>query len=135
MSKLFPQATQRSTAPFRFDIVGSFLRPENLKQARQQCSCGDISCMVLTQVENQEIEKLVAQQKAVGLQAVTDGEFRRTFWHLDFLAALDGAEEVEAEKFSVQFKHHNVRPKTLKIVDKIGFSENHPFIDHYRSLQ
>ncbi|EEF15717.1 methionine synthase II (cobalamin-independent) [Actinobacillus minor 202] len=135
MSKLFPQATQRTTAPFRFDIVGSFLRPENLKQARQQCSCGDISCMDLTQVENQEIEKLVAQQKAVGLQAITDGEFRRTFWHLDFLAALDGVEEVEAEKFSVQFKHHNVRPKTLKIVDKIGFSENHPFIDHYRSLQ
>lgn len=135
MSKLFPQATQRTTAPFRFDIVGSFLRPENLKQARQQCSCGDISCADLTQVENQEIEKLVAQQKAVGLQAVTDGEFRRTFWHLDFLAALDGVEEVEAEKFSVQFKHHNVRPKTLKIVDKIGFSENHPFIDHYRSLQ
>ena len=52
---------------------------------------------------------------------MTDGEFRRTFWHLDFLAALDGVKEVDAEKFSVQFKHDNVRPKTLKIVDKIGF--------------
>jgi len=78
---------------------------------------------------------LVEHQKNVGLHAVTDGEFRRTFWHLDFLAALDGVKEVDAEKFSVQFKHDNVRPKTLKIVDKIGFSESHPFVEHYRSLQ
>ena len=75
-----------------------------LKQARHQCSCGDISCADLTQVEDAEIAKLVEHQKNVGLHAVTDGEFRRTFWHLDFLAALDGVKEVDAEKFSVQFK-------------------------------
>lgn len=135
MSALFPTATQRQTAPFRFDIVGSFLRPENLKAARAKCACGDLSCADLTAVEDQEIRQLVEQQKNVGLHAVTDGEFRRTFWHLDFLAALDGVNEVEAEKFSVQFKHHNVRPKTLKIVDKIDFSDRHPFVEHYRSLQ
>ncbi|KGQ38357.1 methionine synthase [Gallibacterium anatis] len=135
MSKLFPNATQRTKAPFRFDIVGSFLRPEVLKQARHQCQCGDISCADLKNVEDQEITKLVEHQKQVGLHAVTDGEFRRTFWHMDFLAALDGVEEVDAKKFSVQFKHHNVRPRTLKIVDKIGFSDNHPFVEHYRSLQ
>ncbi|MCW9733498.1 5-methyltetrahydropteroyltriglutamate--homocysteine S-methyltransferase [Avibacterium sp. 20-15] len=135
MSKLFPNAQLRDNAPYRFDIVGSFLRPESLKQARQQCSCGDISCADLSEVEDKEIANLVAKQKAVGLPAVTDGEFRRTFWHLDFLSALEGVEEVEAEKFSVQFKHHNVRPKTLKIVDKIGFSDHHPFLEHYRSLQ
>ena len=88
MSKLFPNATIRTSAPYRFDIVGSFLRPEALKQARHQCSCGDISCADLTQVEDAEIAKLVEHQKNVGLHAVTDGEFRRTFWHLDFLAAL-----------------------------------------------
>ena len=87
MSKLFPNATIRTSAPYRFDIVGSFLRPEALKQARYQCSCGDISCADLTQVEDAEIAKLVEHQKNVGLYAVTDGEFRRTFWHLDFLAA------------------------------------------------
>ena len=135
MSQLFPNAQPRISAPFRFDIVGSFLRPETLKQARQQCSCGDISCADLTQVEDSEIAKLVEHQKAVGLHAVSDGEFRRTFWHLDFLAALDGVKEVDAEKFSVQFKHHNVRPKTLKIVDKIDFSESHPFVEHFCSLQ
>lgn len=135
MSKLFPQAQPRTQAPYRFDIVGSFLRPDALKEARHQCSCGDISCENLTQIEDAEIAKLVARQKAVGLPAVTDGEFRRTFWHLDFLATLDGVKEVNVEKFSVQFKHHSVRPKTLRIVDKIDFSENHPFIEHYRSLQ
>lgn len=135
MSSLFPNAQPRTQAPFRFDIVGSFLRPETLKQARQQCSCGDLSCAELTQVEDAEIKKLVQHQKQIGLHAVTDGEFRRTFWHLDFLAALDGVQEVDAEHYSVQFKHHNVRPKTLKIVDKLGFSDTHPFLAHYCSLQ
>lgn len=135
MSKLFPNAAQRTSAPYRFDIVGSFLRSDAVKSARAACSCGDISCADLTNVEDQEIAKLVEQQKAVGLHAVTDGEFRRTFWHLDFLAGLDGVEEVEAEKFSVQFKHDNVRPKTLKIVGKVDFSESHSFVEHYRSLQ
>ncbi|MGV6988711.1 5-methyltetrahydropteroyltriglutamate--homocysteine S-methyltransferase [Testudinibacter sp. P80/BLE/0925] len=134
MSTLFEHAQQRTKAPFRYDIVGSFLRPENLKLARAQCNCGEISHTELSIIEDAEITKLVAQQKAVGLHAVTDGEFRRTFWHMDFLAALDGVQEVEAEKFSVQFKDKDVRPKTLKIVDKIDFSA-HPFLQHYRTLQ
>ncbi|MDH2999213.1 methionine synthase [Chelonobacter oris] len=134
MSKLFEHAVQRSKAPFRYDIVGSFLRPENLKQARAQCSCGDISHAELSIIEDAEIAKLVERQKAVGLHAVTDGEFRRTFWHMDFLAALDGVQEIEAEKFSVQFKDKDVRPKTLKIVDKVDFSA-HPFLQHYQALQ
>lgn len=135
MSKLFPNAQPRTQAPYRFDIVGSFLRPESLKHARQQCQCGNLSCSELTQIEDAEITKLVEQQKSVGLHAITDGEFRRTFWHLDFLAALNGVKEIEAEKFSVQFKHHSVRPKTLNIVDKVEFSDRHPFLEHYRSLQ
>ena len=121
MSKLFEHAQQRSKAPFRYDIVGSFLRTETLKQARAQCACGNISHVALTGIEDAEIAKLVEQQRAVGLHAVTDGEFRRTFWHMDFLAALDGVQEVEAEKFSVQFKDKDVRPKTLRIVDKVDF--------------
>ena len=134
MSKLFEHAQQRSKAPFRYDIVGSFLRTETLKQARAQCACGNISHVALTEIEDAEIAKLVEQQRAVGLHAVTDGEFRRTFWHMDFLAALDGVQEVEAEKFSVQFKDKDVRPKTLRIVDKVDFSA-HPFLEHYRTLQ
>ena len=132
MSKLFPNATIRTSAPYRFDIVGSFLRPEALKQARHQCSCGDVSCTDLTQVEDAEIAKLVEHQKNVGLHAVTDGEFRRTFWHLDFLWDLKGVEKVSVEHFSIAFKGHQPKSQTLKIVDQIDFPEDHPFLKHFK---
>lgn len=83
-----------TAAPFHYDIVGSFLRPEKLKTARAQFAEGAISHDELEAVENEAIKELVAQQKAAGLHAVTDGEFRRSMWHLDFLTELLGCEEV-----------------------------------------
>ncbi|STZ75507.1 5-methyltetrahydropteroyltriglutamate--homocysteine S-methyltransferase [Bergeriella denitrificans] len=135
MSKLFPQATLRDRAPFRFDIVGSFLRPDALKQARRQCVCGECSVEDLHAVEDAEVAKLVAQEKAVGLPNVTDGEFRRTWWHLDFLFELLGVELEDAKEYSTQFKAHMHRPVTLKITGKIEFPKVHPFIDHFKGLQ
>lgn len=70
--------------PFRADIVGSFLRPERLKKARKDFESGLLSPAALQQIEDEEIEKLIAEQKVVGLQVITDGEFRRSWWHLDF---------------------------------------------------
>ncbi|ATD64346.1 5-methyltetrahydropteroyltriglutamate--homocysteine S-methyltransferase [Neisseria weixii] len=134
MSTLFPNATLRDRAPFRFDIVGSFLRPEALKKARSQCACGGCSTEQLHQVEHAEVSQLVAKEKAVGLPNVTDGEFRRTWWHLDFLFELLGVELVEAEEYSTQFQAH-MRPITLKITDKIEFPKVHPFINHFKSLK
>ncbi|WP_256330901.1 hypothetical protein [Pelistega sp. MC2] len=75
MNTLFPNAKLRTQAPYRFDIVGSFLRPETLKLARQQCACGECSPQQLQTVEDQEIQKLVQKQKAIGLKAVSDGEY------------------------------------------------------------
>lgn len=69
-----------TAAPFHYDIVGSFLRPEKLKTARAQFAEGAISHDELEAVENEAIKELVAQQKAAGLHAVTDGEFRRSMW-------------------------------------------------------
>lgn len=135
MSKLFPNATLRDRAPFRFDIVGSFLRPDALKQARRQCACGDCSTEQLHQVEHEEVSQLVAKEKAVGLPNVTDGEFRRTWWHLDFLFELLGVELQETEEYVTQFKAHMHRPVTLKITDKIEFPKAHPFINHFKALQ
>lgn len=135
MSKLFPQARPRTRAPFRFDIVGSFLRPEALKQARRQCACGDCSVEELHSIEDAEILKLIEKQKEIGLPAVTDGEFRRTWWHLDFLFELVGVELQEVEEYNTTFKAHMHRPVTLKIIDKIEWPNVHPFIDHYRRLQ
>ena len=71
-------------APFRFDIVGSFLRPDRLKEARARFARGEIAALDLKQVEDEEIAKLIEKQKAAGLHAITDGEFRRSYWHLDF---------------------------------------------------
>ena len=122
-------------APFRLDHVGSFLRPERLKEARAKFNDGEITAEELERVENEEIIALIEKEKELGLQSVTDGEFRRAFWHLDFLENLDGVELVEVDHFSVQFKDKDVKPKTLRIVGKVDFSENHPFVKHFKFLK
>lgn len=122
-------------APFRLDHVGSFLRPERLKEARAKFNAGEINAEELERVENEEIIALIEKEKELGLKSVTDGEFRRAFWHLDFLENLDGVELVEVEHFSVQFKDKDVKPKTLRIVGKVDFSEDHPFVKHFRFLK
>jgi len=122
-------------APFRFDHVGSFLRPERLKEARAKFNAGEITAEELEHVENEEIVALIEKEKELGLKSVTDGEFRRAFWHLDFLENLDGVELVEVDHFSIQFKDKDVKPKTLRIVGKVDFSENHPFVKHFKFLK
>ena len=122
-------------APFRFDHVGSFLRPERLKEARAKFNAGEITAKELEHVENEEIVALIEKEKELGLKSVTDGEFRRAFWHLDFLENLDGVELVEVDHFSIQFKDKDVKPKTLRIVGKVDFSENHPFVKHFKFLK
>ena len=122
-------------APFRLDHVGSFLRPERLKEARAKFNVGEITAEELERVENEEIIALIEKEKELGLKSVTDGEFRRAFWHLDFLENLEGVELVEVDHFSVQFKDKDVKPKTLRIVGKVDFSENHPFVKHFKFLK
>ena len=122
-------------APFRLDHVGSFLRPERLKEARAKFNTGEINAEELERVENEEIIALIEKEKELGLKSVTDGEFRRAFWHLDFLENLEGVELVEVDHFSVQFKDKDVKPKTLRIVGKVDFSENHPFVKHFKFLK
>lgn len=122
-------------APFRLDHVGSFLRPERLKEARAKFNTGEINAEELERVENEEIIALIEKEKELGLKSVTDGEFRRAFWHLDFLENLEGVELVEVDHFSVQFKDKDVKPKTLRIVGKVDFSEDHPFVKHFKFLK
>ena len=122
-------------APFRLDHVGSFLRPERLKEARAKFNDGEITAEELERVENEEIIALIEKEKELGLKSVTDGEFRRAFWHLDFLENLEGVELVEVDHFSVQFKDKDVKPKTLRIVGKVDFSEDHPFVKHFKFLK
>ena len=122
-------------APFRLDHVGSFLRPERLKEARAKFNAGEINAEELERVENEEIIALIEKEKELGLKSVTDGEFRRAFWHLDFLENLEGVELVEVDHFSVQFKDKDVKPKTLRIVGQVDFSEDHPLVKHFKFLK
>ncbi len=123
---------RKAQAPFRYDIVGSFLRPQALKEKRAAQAAGEITTAELTEAEEQAIRGLVAKEKELGLQAVTDGEFRRRYWHLDFLAGLDGVEEVKAEHWSVKFKGKQPKATTLRIAGKVDFTE-HPFASHAAS--
>ena len=122
-------------APYKYDIVGSFLRNAEIKNARSEFARGNITQEELEKVENQSIEKLVDNERKAGLKAVTDGEYRRAFWHLDFLWGLQGVERVSVDQFSIAFKGHQPKSQTLKIVDKIDFPQDHPFLKHFRFMQ
>jgi 5-methyltetrahydropteroyltriglutamate--homocysteine methyltransferase len=124
---------QRSIPPFRADMVGSLLRTAPLKEAREKRGRGEISGAQLKAIEDQEIRKIVKRQEDIGLQAVTDGEFRRAFWHYDFLEELDGVEMVELEQ-GVSFKGVALKPKGPKVEGKVGFT-SHPMLDYFRFLK
>ncbi|WP_449603698.1 5-methyltetrahydropteroyltriglutamate--homocysteine S-methyltransferase [Paenibacillus sp. Marseille-Q9583] len=124
---------KRTVTPFRYDIVGSFLRPQALKEARLKFKNSEITAEQLKEVENDEIVKLVQKQKEVGLQAVTDGEFRRSWWHLDFFWGFDGVERTIVDQ-GYQFNGAESRPETARLTGKISYS-SHPFVAHYEFLK
>jgi 5-methyltetrahydropteroyltriglutamate--homocysteine methyltransferase len=119
--------------PFRADHVGSFLRSATLKTARLQREKGEITPAQLKEVEDREIEKVIAKQEEIGLKLATDGEYRRSWWHYDFFGMLDGVEVYEIDH-GIQFQGVQTKPRALRIVGKIGFS-NHPMIDHFKFLK
>ena len=125
---------KRTTPPFRYDIVGSFLRPPKLQKARADFAAGKMDAAALKACEDEAIRDLVSKEKAVGLLAVTDGEFRRRYWHLDFLAALEGVTEVKAKHWSVHFKGHQPKAATIQITGRLGFGD-HPFLEHFRFMK
>ena len=121
--------------PFRADHVGSFLRTEKVINARNLFNKNLLSKEELTKVEDEEIALLVEAQKKNGLKAVTDGEFRRAYWHLDFLVGLDGTEHVGAKNWSTHFEGVQPKAETVKIVGKVGFSESHPFVEAFDRIK
>lgn len=125
--------SQRTKPPFRADQVGSLLRSAPVKEARTKRLANEITAEQLKAVEDAEIRKLVAKQESIGLQAVTDGEFRRSWWHYDFLAKLDGVELVSVAQ-GLQFKGTQTKAEGLHVHGKLGFS-SHPMIDHFKFLK
>jgi len=125
--------TQRTKPPFRADHVGSLLRPTALKAAREQRAKGEITADALKTVEDREIERIIKKQEEVGLKLATDGEFRRSWWHLDFLWGLDGVERYVMDQ-GVAFAGVTTRAEGARVVGKVGFS-SHPHIDHFKFVK
>lgn len=122
-----------TNAPFRCDIVGSFLRPDVLKQARADFNTGTIDAAQLKTVEDVAIRDLVAKQKAAGLKVVTDGEFRRSYWHLDFMWGLGGIER-RASREGYRFHDEETTADTAVVTGPIS-GKNHPFVEHFKFVQ
>jgi 5-methyltetrahydropteroyltriglutamate--homocysteine methyltransferase len=121
--------------PYRADHVGSLLRPAPVKAARKRFAEKSISAEELKAVEDEAIRDTVRMQESVGLNVVTDGETRRSFWHYDFMDSLDGFAFVERNVASGHnFKGANTRPIFPTITGPVGFPDNHPMLDHFRYL-
>ncbi len=126
--------TDRSGVHSHYDHVGSFLRPETLVRARADYADGKITEAELTHVEDEEILKLVARQKELGYKNVSDGEFRRSYWHLDYFWGFEGVEHIH---FGEGYKFHDeeTRDDSARLNGKIRFSDAHPFLKHYSFLK
>jgi 5-methyltetrahydropteroyltriglutamate--homocysteine methyltransferase len=124
---------QRTKPPFRADHVGSLLRPAALKEAREKHAKGEIGAAELKAVEDREIERIIKKQEEVGLSSITDGEFRRSWWHLDFLWGLDGAEKHVMDT-GIAFAGVTTRNEGVQVTGKLGFS-GHPMIEHFKFVK
>lgn len=124
---------RRFNAPFRADHVGSLLRPAALREARARREQGQISAAELEAAEDEAIADAIGKEESIGLHGITDGEFRREFWHIDFLAGLDGIESYITDH-GIQFKGGETKPKAMRVTGKIDFT-SHPMLDHFRFLK
>lgn len=120
--------------PHRFDVVGSFLRPARLKQARLDWKAGKIGFEQLTAIEDDCIRDLVAKEKAAGLGVITDGEFRRETWHLDFMWGFEGIAH-QPTKEGLPFHDEAAKIDDTYLTGKISYKGNHPFIQHFKFVQ
>jgi 5-methyltetrahydropteroyltriglutamate--homocysteine methyltransferase len=124
---------KRDKPPFRADHVGSLLRTAPVKEARARRARGEIDAAALTVVEDREIEKIIKRQEEVGLSSITDGEFRRSWWHLDFLWGLAGVERYAMDT-GIAFAGVTTRAEGARVIGKLDF-RGHPMIEHFRFVQ
>src|SRR5215467_14279564 len=121
--------------PSRAEHVGSLLRPAELKEARERADAGAISAAELRAIEDRFIARAIEAQRNAGLRSITDGEFRRLYWHLDFLGAFSGLAMTREQAMipgtatrSAGFVHRH----RLQVTGKVGWNPEHPFLDHFR---
>ena len=126
---------QRTKAPFRADEVGSLLRPPRIKEARAKLEKGEITAEDLRKAEDLEIEKVVHKQASVGLKLATDGEFRRSWWHFDFLAQARRLRTRSTPTPASSSRACETRHDAVRVIGKLDFPDNHPMLDHFRFLK
>jgi 5-methyltetrahydropteroyltriglutamate--homocysteine methyltransferase len=124
---------QRTRPPFRADHVGSLLRPQRIKDVRARFTEGKTTAAELRRVESLEIGKIVQKQKQNGLRLATDGEFRRSWWHFDFLKHLDGCELHKTA--GIQINGITTRGESMRVTGKLDFPGTHPMLEHFRLLK
>ena len=123
-----------SKVQYHFDHVGSYIRPQALKEAREKFANGEISQEELLKVQDELVKELVHHEVENGLQVVSDGEFGRSWWHLDFLWNLTGFEAYQQED---SYKFHGAKTRTtnVRINGKIAENPNHPFYRDFEYLK
>lgn len=125
--------SKKIRAPHRYDVVGSFLRPAALKQARADFEAGKISAEELKKVEDAAILDLVEKQKKAGLKFITDGEFRRATWHLDFMWGFDGVDHKPTQT-GIPFHGEAAMIDDTFVTGKLSVG-HHPFVDHFKFVK
>ena len=123
------------TKPYRADLVGSFLRPAALKQAHQALLAGKISNAREVAIQHAAVKDLVAKQAAAGFTAVTDGEFSRQYWHLDFLWGLTGVDKLNHAQYERNFVGNINTADNVTLTAPIAENPQHPFYDAFSYLQ
>jgi len=128
--------TPRTTPPFRADHVGSLLRTGALKAAREEQARNAITAEAFKAIEDREIAGVIAKQEAAGLRSVTDGEYRRVSWNIDFLERLDNVESYAGER-KIKFQTSGPQPRQvlLRLTGKLGGYKPHPMIEHFKFLR
>src|SRR5687767_7927251 len=111
--------SDRTRPPFRADHVGSFLRPRRLLEARDKKARGEITPEQLREVEDDAIAEIVKFQEDVGLQSITDGEFRRTYFHIDFLDKLGGVKTDAPVLVRKPDGSEELAPPVMRVIDKV----------------
>jgi 5-methyltetrahydropteroyltriglutamate--homocysteine methyltransferase len=133
MAAVAQTAPQVPPPPYRADVVGSFLRPDAVKAARKaHFEDKTMSAAELKAVEDKAIVDVIRMQEEVGLKAVTDGEFRRAFWHFDFMGMLDGLDTIERAGGGVQFHGTQTKATVPVINGPLGFPDDHPMLEHFK---
>lgn len=118
---------------FHADQVGSLLRTDAIKQARIDRDEGKLSAEELREIENREIIRIIEKQKETGIKVITDGEFRRAWWHFDFLEELKGVEGYWSGS-GIQFQETQTKSRAIKVTGKLDFDQ-HSFIEHFKFLK